>query len=70
MVMIIGKELDCVTAKPPISVTLSVFVVSVTLRAPTAAAGSIVNTAIALVGEFTVSDATVTPVPKLTVVAP
>src|SRR5882762_11814172 len=56
------------TVKAFASVTTSVLVVSVTLLAPTTAAGPIFNTAVALVAEFTVRDATVIPVPKLAVV--
>src|SRR5258708_4365247 len=52
-----------VTVKPLVSVTTSALVVSVTSRAVAAAAGSMLITAVALVGEFTVTDTTLTPVP-------
>jgi hypothetical protein len=50
--------------------TTSVPVLTVTLRVPAAAAGSIFNTAVTLVAEFTVSEATVIPAPKLAFVVP
>ena len=52
------------------SVTTSAPVVTTTLRAPVAADESMFNTTAALVAEFTVSDATVIPAPKLAVVVP
>ena len=58
------------TVKPWANVTTSAPVVSVTSRAPVAAAESMFSTAMALVGELTVKDATVIPVPRLAVVVP
>ena len=58
------------TVKPPVRLAVSAPVVSVTLRTPVVAAGSIFTTAVALAGEFTVRDATVIPAPKLAVVVP
>ncbi len=56
--------------KPFVSVTTSVPVVRVTLRAPTVAAASIVMFAVAVVGELTVRVLTVIPAPRLAVVVP
>ena len=58
------------TVNPPFSVATSAPVVNVTLRAPVAADASMFSTALALVGELTVNDATVMPAPKLAVVVP
>ena len=55
---------------PPVSVTISPPVVSVTLRAPKAAKASIVMDAVAEVVLFTVSELTVTPPPNVAVVVP
>lgn len=68
--MIAGPELPVRTVNPLLNVTISEPVDSVTFRAPKAAAGSISNTAEALVGEFTASKATVIPEPKLAAVVP
>ncbi len=45
-------------------------VVRVTLRPPIKVSGSILRTAVALVGEFTVSELTDMPLPKFAVVVP
>jgi len=59
-----------VTVNPLVSVATSALVVSVTLRAPVAAAGSMFKTAVALVAELIVSgEANVIPAPKLAVVS-
>jgi hypothetical protein len=52
------------------NVTTSVLVLTVTLRGPTAAAGLTLRTAVALVVEFTLKEATVMPAPKLAIVVP
>jgi hypothetical protein len=52
------------------SVSTSLPVVSVIVRAPVAAAELMFTTAVAAVGEVTVSDATVIPAPKVAVVVP
>src|SRR5258708_7637414 len=52
-----------VTVKALTNVATSALVVSVTLRAVAAAAGSMLITTVALAGEFTVTDTTLTPVP-------
>lgn len=54
-----------VTVKALFSVSVSLPVVIVTLRAPVAAAGSMLRTAVAAVPEFAISDTTVMPTPKL-----
>ncbi len=59
-----------VNVKPLVKVSTSAFVVSVTLRGPMDAAGSIFISAVALVAEATVTETTVTPDPKFAVVAP
>ena len=59
-----------VTVKPLVSVSTWLPVVSTIVREPVAAAESMLITAVALVEEFTVNDATVIPVPKLAVVVP
>ena len=59
-----------VTVKPLESVSTSLPVVIVTVCAPVVAVGLMFNVAVALVEEFTVSDATVMPAPKLAVVVP
>ena len=59
-----------VTENPLASVTTSVPVESDTARVPSAAAGSMFKTAVAVVVEVTVSEATVTPAPKVAVVVP
>src|SRR6266481_4473159 len=59
----VSTGVPLVTVKPLVSVTTSALVVSVTLRAVAAAAGSMLITTVALVGEFTVTDTTLTPVP-------
>ena len=51
-------------------VTTSLPVVTVKLRELRNAVGSIFRTAVVLVGEFTVNDATVIPAPKFAVVVP
>ena len=56
------------TVNPFSSDADSVPVVSVTVRKPTTAPGSIVMRAVALVGVLTISCATEIPVPKLAVV--
>ena len=61
---------QAVTVNPLFKVAASVFVVSVTLRTPVAAAGSTFSTAVEAVGERTVREATVIPAPKLAVVVP
>jgi hypothetical protein len=61
---------DAEIVNPLERVSTSLPVVTVTVRAPDDAAGSIFKTAVALVLLFTVSDATVTPAPKLAVVVP
>src|SRR5215471_16080686 len=58
------------TVNPPVRVTTSAPVVTVTSRAPAVAAGSILITAVALTAEFTVTEPTVIPAPKLAVVVP
>ena len=58
------------TANPLARVATSAPVVSATVRAPGAAAGSMLRIAVALVGEFTVRDATVTPAPKFAWLVP
>ncbi len=68
--MIAGPTLPCSTVKPALRVTTSEPVVRVTLCAPKKAAGSMSSTAVALVDELTVSNATVTPGPKFAVVIP
>jgi hypothetical protein len=59
-----------VTVKPLESVSISLPVVSVIVRVPVAAAELMFKTAVAVVAEFTVSDATVIPAPKPAVVVP
>ena len=59
-----------VTVKELARATTSLFEVSVTLRVPVAAAGSILMTAIAIVGDATVTETTATPDPKVAVVMP
>jgi hypothetical protein len=59
-----------VTVKPLVSVSISLPVVRVIVLVPVAAAALMFTTAVAVVGEFTVSDATVIPAPKLAVVVP
>src|SRR6266404_4114744 len=59
----VSTGVPLVTVKPFASVTTSALVVSVTSRAVAAAAGSMLITTVALVGEFTVTDTTLTPVP-------
>ena len=59
-----------VTVKAFAIVATSLPVVTVMVRAPTAAAGSMFSVAVALVAELIVSVATVIPAPKLAVVAP
>src|SRR5258706_6915030 len=59
----VSTGVPLVTVKPLVSVTTSALVVMVTLRAVAAAAGSMLITTVALVGEFTVTDTTLTPVP-------
>jgi hypothetical protein len=58
------------TLKPLARLSTSVPVVSVTGLSPAMAEGSIVSTAVALDGEFTVRVVTVIPVPKVAVVTP
>ena len=59
-----------VTVNPLGNVSTSAPVVKVMVLRPVAAAGSTFNTAVALVDEFTVSDATAIPAPKFAVVVP
>jgi hypothetical protein len=59
-----------VTVKPLDSVSTSVPVVSVIVRAPVAAVALMFTNAVALNGELTVRDATVIPAPKLAVAVP
>ena len=66
----VSTGVPLVTVKPLLSATTSALVVSVTFRAPVAAAASMVNTAVAVVAELTVSEATLTPAPKDAVVVP
>ena len=66
---VISTGVPFVTVKPLLNVTISAPVVRVTSRAPFAA-GSMFNTAVALVAELMVSVATVIPAPKLAVVVP
>jgi len=54
-----------VTVNPLFSVAASVPVFRVTVRAPVAAAGSMLRKAVAVVGEFTVRVTTLIPPPKL-----
>src|ERR1039458_9767023 len=56
--MICGGWFMRATVKPLVKVAISVPVVIVTLRVPTAAPGSMFNTAVALVAELTVSEVT------------
>lgn len=67
---VVSKAVPFVTVNPLTSVTTSVPVVRVTLRVPSAAAGSILKTTVAVVTLFAVTEATVIPVPKLAVVVP
>lgn len=53
-----------VTVKPLVSVTTSELVMSWTVRGPTPAAVLMLTTAVALVGELTVSETTLIPLPK------
>ena len=59
-----------VTVKAFVCVSASLPVVTVTVRTPGVAAGSILRTAVALVKEFTVSETTVIPEPKLVWLVP
>src|ERR1700676_2873355 len=65
---IAGPVLAWVTVNPLPSVTTSDPVERVTVRAPSAAAGSISSTAVALVAEPIVNEATAIPGPKLAAV--
>ena len=57
-----------VTVKAFVSVSDSAFVVTVMLRAPVVAEGSIFISAVAVVGELTVNETVVIPGPKFAVV--
>ena len=59
-----------VTVKPLVSVSTSLPVVKVTVRAPVGVAGSILRTAVAVVDELTVKEATVMPAPNAAVLVP
>jgi hypothetical protein len=59
-----------VTVKPFVSVSTSLPVVRVMVRAPVAAVPLILSTAVAVLVELTVNEATVIPPPKLAVVVP
>ena len=67
---VVSTGVPLVTVKPLFRVTTSAPVVTVTLRAPAAAAGSMFSAAVAVVAELTVSVATVIPAPKLAVLLP
>src|SRR5438477_440273 len=58
-------EVPDVTVKPSTKAATSALVVTVTLRVPGAAPKSMFSTAVALVSELTVSEATVIPAPEL-----
>ena len=58
------------TVNPLFRLTISAPVVTVTVRPPAVAAGSMFSKAVAVVAVLTVSDATVMPSPKLAVVVP
>src|SRR5215831_6576304 len=58
------------TLKPLLKAATSLPVVTVTVRAPKVAAGSMLTTAMALTGELTVSDTTVIPAPKPATLVP
>jgi hypothetical protein len=59
-----------VTVNPLVRLATSVPVVRVTALEPVTAVGAMFTTAVALVAEFTVSDATVIPEPKVATVVP
>src|ERR1041385_5630521 len=65
-----GVQIGAVTVKPLVKMTTSLPVVNVTDRVPVAAAESMFSSAVADVAEFTVSDITMMPEPKLAVVTP
>ena len=58
------------TLNPLLKAASSLPVVTLTVRAPKVAAGSMLTTAAALVDELTVSDTTVIPAPKLATLVP
>jgi hypothetical protein len=66
----IDTRVAAVTVKAFTSVSTSAPVPTVTLLAPSGALPAIFTTAVALVADTTVSDATVIPAPKLAVVVP
>src|SRR5271165_257180 len=66
----IDTSVAAVTANAFTSVSTSEPVLTVTLLAPSAAFPAMFTTAVALVAEFTVSEATLIPAPKLAVVTP
>src|SRR6267378_8368357 len=70
MLIVGAGNVPAFTVKPLFRVSTSAPVVIVMLRAPVAAAGSMFNTAAAVVAELTVRVATVMPEPKLAVVVP
>jgi hypothetical protein len=67
-VIAIEFSVRAVTVNPLVREAISLPVVSVTVRAPRVADCAMLITAVALVGELMVSDATVMPAPKFAVV--
>ena len=65
-----STDVPAVTVNPLVRLATSVPVVRVTALEPVTAVGAMFTTAVALVAEFTVSDATVIPAPKLATVVP
>ena len=68
--MVIEGLVNGNTANPLTSEETSLPVVSVTVRGPCAAAGSMLSVAVAPVEELTVNDVTLIPAPKLAEVVP
>jgi hypothetical protein len=66
----VSTGVPAVTVNPLVKLATSVPVVRVTALEPVTAVGAMFTTAVALVAEFTVSDATVIPAPKLATVVP